>query len=120
MTGRNGNNEFTGTWGKAPQCKITLGYTDIGRYGVKDYLDSVRYAMPGKTKIFTVPIASDVEVLEGEPRNDAYNGIVGMCSENGTDIVDRFHDGENKNTVVTITRDTKFDDLFVTKKQHVV
>ena len=112
--------EFTGTWGKAPQCKITLGYTDIGRYGVKDYLDSVRYAMPGKTKIFTVPIASDVEVLEGEPRNDAYNGIVGMCNENGTDIVDRFHDGENKNTVVTITRDTKFDDLFVTKKQHVV
>ena len=119
LTGGSGY-AFTGVWEEAPQCTVTLGWPNIGRYGVKDYLDSIYYATPGKDTTFTVPYGSQVEVLEGEPRNDNYNGMVGMLSEDKKTVVERFHDGQNDDNFVTITRNTMFDDLFVTLNPHVV
>ena len=120
LTGIDSNGKFIGTWGKTPQCTVTLGWPNIGRYGVKDYLGSIHYVSAGGNTTFTVPYGSQVEVLKGEPRNDAYNGVIGMCDETNTVIVERFYDGKNNDNFVTITRNTMFDDLFGTEEEHVV
>ena len=118
LTGGSGH-EFTGTWGEAPQCQVEMGYTNIGRYGIKDYTGEIHYATPGGTNTtFYVPYGTQVEVLEGEPGNNAYNGMVGIF--NGNNLVKKFHDGQNQDNLVTITGYTMFDDLFVSKQEHIV
>ena len=121
ITGRKNDGAFIGEWGEAPQCQVQMTFTNIGRYGFKDCFGNVHYRSPNsKETEFSVPWGSKVEVLEGEPGNDTFTGTVGMLSEGNTTIEKRFHDGENKDNFVTITRNTTFDDLFATKEEHVV
>ena len=121
IEGTNHVNGYTGYWDYGPPCKITLGYTNIGRYGIKDYTGEIHYAIPGgKNTIFYVPYGTQVEVLEGEPRNDNYNGMVGIFNASNTELKQKFHDGINVDNFVTITQDTAFDDLFVSKQEHIV
>lgn len=119
ITGRKNDGAFIGEWGPVPQCQVEMGYTNIGRYGIKDYTGEIHYATPGGTNTtFNVPYGSRVEVLEGEPRSDVYNGMVGLL--NGNTVVNLFHDGQNQDNFVTITGYTMFDDLFVSKQEHIV
>ena len=117
----NHENGYTGYWGYGPPCKVIMTFTNIGRYGFKDCFGNVHYRSPNsKETEFSVPWGSQVEVLEGEPGNDTFTGTVGMLSEDEKTVVERFHDGVNKDNFVTITRNTTFDDLFATKEEHVV
>ena len=119
ITGRKNDGAFIGEWGPAPQCQVEMGYTNIGRYGIKDYTGEIHYATPGGTNTtFYVPYGTQVEVLEGEPGNNAYNGMVGIF--NGDNVVKKIHDGQNQDNFVTITGYTMFDDLFVSKQEHIV
>ena len=119
IEGTNHVNGYTGYWDYGPPCQVKMGYTNIGRYGIKDHTGEIHYATPGGTNTtFYVPYGSKVEVLEGEPGNNAYNGMVGLF--NGDNVVKKFHDGQNTDNIVTITGYTVFDDLFVSKKEHIV
>ena len=121
IEGTNHVNGYTGYWDYGPPCKVEMGYTNIGRYGIKDYTGEIHYAIPGgKNTIFYVPYGTQVEVLEGEPRNDNYNGMVGIFNASNTELKQKFHDGVNVDNFVTITQDTAFDDLFVSKQEHIV
>ena len=119
--------EFKGTWGPAPTCHIKVGYTDVGRYGIKDHNGKIHYAVDGISAEFDVPFGSQVEVLEGEPTN-VYTGTIGIPYQykegyTGTKEFENifyFTDPE-ENHSVTITRDTTmFDDLFVLKQDEYV
>ena len=122
INGDNHTGGYKGYWDYGPPCKVEMGYTNIGRYGIKDYNNTIHYAIPGVTNtIFYVPYGTQVEVLEGEPGNQAYNGMVGMFDATNTTFVDKFHDGVvNRDNIITITKDTAFDDLFVSKEDHIV
>ena len=115
-----GKETFTGSWGKEglPQCTVTLGYTDVGRYGVKNLNTGDTYyattTNPGPT--FTVPYGTPLEILEGEvgeELKDTYSGEVGLITADGKSVEQRFFNPKAPiSNIITITRDSKFDDLF--------
>ena len=118
-----GEGEFNpaeGNWGPLPTCHIKAGYTDVGRYGIKDHNGKIHYAVDGISAEFDVPFGSQVEVLEGEPGNSAYTGTIGLRSLDNSTIRQKFHDGINNNNFVTIVKDTMFDDLFGLKARQIV
>ena len=118
-----GEGEFNpaeGNWGPLPTFHIKAGYTDAGRYGIKDHNGKIHYAVDGISAEFDVPFGSQVEVLEGEPGNSVYTGTIGLRGPDNSTIRRKFHDGINNNNFVTIVKDTMFDDLFGLKEQQIV
>ena len=111
----------SGVWEAGPTCIIELGYTNIGRYGIKFNNDIYYEDNKNKLDLFIeVPYGSKVEVLEGEPGDDAYktNIVMEKKSNKEKTYFDFSSDPEKK--YVTITEDVKFDDLFATKGGTVI
>ena len=123
ITGRKNDGAFTGEWGPAPTCTVKMGFNNIGRYGFKDCYGTIHYRTPSSDEYFEVPCGG-IEVLEGEPGNDAYTGTVGLRSidDKKTNILRRFYDypEPNGDNYIILTQDTMLDDLFATKNAHVL
>ena len=110
----------SGVWEEGPTCKIELGYTNIGRYGIK--FNNEIYYEDNKNEdnsFITVPYGSKIEVLEGEPGDDAYKTNIVM-EKKSNNAKTYFDFSTNSSKYVTITEDVKFDDLFATKAGRVV
>ena len=123
ITGRKNDGAFTGEWGPAPTCTVKMGFNNIGHYGFKDCYGTIHYRTPSSDEYFEVPCGG-IEVLEGEPGNDAYTGTVGLRSidDKKTNILRRFYDypEPNGDNYIILTQDTMLDDLFATKNAHVL
>ena len=107
---------YTGSWGPLPNCTVELGWTNIGSYSVKDLSTNTIYtATPGFGKIFTVPYGTQLEVAESNPGDEAYTNTIGMLTSDNENVETAFTFQSGNPEVVTITRNTKFDDLYQTK-----
>lgn len=112
------NTDANGDWVSAT---VTLNTTDIGQYGV--YVDGIYVYENNKdgylTNITNIPYGTQLQVLEGEPGDNAYTGYVGII-ENGK-VKQKFtFDGNPEDNLVTIEGDVSFDDLFVTKPNQII
>ena len=111
----------SGVWEEGPTCEIELGYTNIGRYGIK-FNNEIYYEdnKNNQNSFITLPYGSKIEVLEGEPGDDAYKtNIVMQKKSNKEKTFFDFSSNPGKK-YVTITENVKFDDLFATKGGNVV
>ena len=111
----------SGVWEEGPTCTIELGYTNIGRYGIK-FNNEIYYEdnKNDQNSYVEVPYGSKIEVLEGEPGDDAYKtNIVMQKKSNNEKTFFDFSSNPGKK-YVTITENVKFDDLFATKGGNVV
>ena len=123
ITGYDNEKGFIGVWEEAPKCKVTLGYTDIGRFGVrykgetfyeekiKDD-DGKRYA----TDLY-VDFKDEIEIVDADPCNDAFAKKMIYIDETGTKTELDFSE-PNTSYTFTVKGDVKVDDLFGTKQAY--
>ena len=125
ITGRKDDGAFIGTWGPAPKCKVTLGYTDIGRFGV-EYNGEVTYEDKAKQEdglrddaVIEVPFDAEIKVLAGEPGNDAFVNSMLYIDETGKKTKLDFTEQTTSYTF-TVRGDVTVDDLFGTKQDYII
>ena len=90
---------------------ITLNFCDFGTYGIK-YNGQSFFSKPNENVTIDLPAGAEIEVLAGQPYNEAYTGDVYILSPTVKDVAA----GEK----ITITGDITFEDNFVTKESHIV
>ena len=125
ITGRKDDGAFIGTWGPAPKCKVTLGYTDIGRFGV-EYNGEVIYEDKAKQEdgerdpaVIEVPFDAEIKVLAGEPGNDAFVNSMVYIDETGKKTKLDFTEQITSHTF-KVKGDVTVDDLFGTKQDYII
>ena len=112
LTGIDSNGKFIGTWGKAPQCTVTLGYCEFGRYGV--VYDGKTYYSKDRSDVVieNVPLGTELQILPGEPASDKYDGnLTYEITEN-----DKKVKSDLTTSTYTVTQDVTIDDNFVTNR----
>ena len=119
------NSKFTGYWGPAPKCKVTLGYTDIGRFGVRYkgetfYEEKIKDDDGNRSSTYIyVPYGAEIEVLAGEPGNDAFANSMVYVDEAGQKTKLDFTEQTISHTF-QVTGDVTVDDLFGTKQDYYI
>ena len=111
LTGGSGY-EFTGTWGPLPNCTVTLGYCEFGRYGV--VYDGKTYYSKDRSDVVikNVPFGTELQILPGKPASDKYNGnLTYEITEN-----DKKEKRDLTTSTYTVTQDVTIDDNFVTNR----
>ena len=112
ITERKSDGAFTGTWGEAPTCTVTLGYCEFGRYGV--VYDGKTYYSKDRSDVVieNVPFGTELQILlPREPASDKYNGnLTYEITEN-----DKKEKRDLTTSTYTVTQDVTIDDNFVTK-----
>ena len=117
--------KFTGSWVESPKCKVTLGYTDIGRFGVK-YKGETVYEEKTKeedgnrdeTYVY-VDFKDEIEIVDADPGNDAFAKSLVHIDETGKKTKLDFSE-QNSSYTYQITGDVKVDDLFGTKQNYTI
>ena len=125
ITGYDNEKGFIGVWEEAPKCKVELGYTDIGRFGVK-YKGETVYEEKTKeedgnrdeTYVY-VDFKDEIEIVDADPGNDAFAKSLVYIDETGKKTKLDFSE-QNSSYTYQITGDVKVDDLFGTKQNYTI
>ncbi len=116
---------YTGTWGPLPNCTVKLGYTDIGRFGVRYkgetfYEEKIKDDDGNRSSTYIyVPYGAEIEVLAGEPGNDAFANSMVYVDEAGQKTKLDFTEQTTSHTF-QVTGDVTVDDLFGTKQDYYI
>ena len=110
LTEFQGDKKWIGTWGPLPNCTVTLGYCEFGRYGV--VYDGKTYYSKDRSDVVikNVPFGTELQILPGKPASDKYNGnLTYEITEN-----DKKVKRDLTTSTYTVTQDVTIDDNFVT------
>ena len=119
------DNNTTASTGEWIGATVTLGYTDIGRFGV-EYNGEVIYEDKAKQEdglrdaaVIEVPFGAEIKVLAGEPGNDAFVNSMLYIDETGKKTKLDFTEQITSHTF-KVRGDVTVDDLFGTKQKYII